>query len=415
MLSAKECAQPLSLLQTTSIVPIGFGTMGAVDVYAHTLADDKTLELFIAVLGSGCNFIDTALIYGDGKAEQLLGEAMKRLGLNRSNLFLSTKGGLYRKNGQFVTNGKAEAIKEHCEASLKRLGTTYIDVYFIHRLDQSTNLTESLSALVNLQKRGLVRFIGLSEVDKEVIYQANQILKSLGSKLDFIQNEYSLMSRDVECDGVLQLCAEYGITLVAYSPIGRGLFSSKNGQYFDELPSNDIRKAVLPRYQPGNIEHNIERLTAIRMIAEAHECTVAQLALAWLLAQACRLKVSIIPIPGTTSLNHFKENMRAKDVFLSVETLDTLDRLYPLNTFNGIRWPSGLIKSELQLSLESTLPGQTEARLPRTSGTVRNNESVSSLMALPRTTTTVITAASSNVSVKSDTNRKNIDMTHLQM
>jgi len=392
---AVEASTPVkaTTLSGRPLKPIGFGTMGAVDVYALTLPGEQTVQLFTEVLRSGCNVIDTALIYGDGRAEAWLGRAIKAAGVKREDLFLCTKGGLFRKNGQFLTNGTEDALSQHCKDSLERLCTNYIDVYYIHRLDEHTDLAESLKALVNLQRKGLVRFIGLSEVTGEIIQKAVAILTRLGSKLNFIQNEYSLMSRDVEVDGTLQACAQHGISFVAYSPIGRGLFSSKDKAFFDTLPSSDIRKAVLPRYQTGQIENNVDRVKTLRSLAEKHECTTTQLALAWLLERGQQLNVQMIPIPGTTSVKHFNENMHAQGVFLTLQDRDLLSQAYPLNVFSGIRWPSGLISSELPAPAPTAQSEQVSSTSPVVSTLYMGNELLASLaptVGMPATTDVAI-------------------------
>ncbi|KAA8474470.1 aryl-alcohol dehydrogenase-like predicted oxidoreductase [Arcticibacter tournemirensis] len=311
------------------VFPIGLGSMGMSEFYGKT--DEKqSIKTLHKALDIGVNFIDTADVYGIGDNEELLRKAYSD---RWNDLVLATKFGFVRdKNNPEVRqlNGSPEYVKSACEASLKRLGREAIDLYYLHRVDPNTPIEETVGAMAELVKEGKVRYIGLSEVSGDTLRRAHKV-----HPITAVQTEYSIWSRDVE-QTTMSVIEELGISLVPYSPLGRG-FLSGTIKDTSELSENDFRHTV-PRFQKEFFESNKTLLSRIEQLADKKNVTPAQLSLAWLLHKG----ENIIPIPGTKHEKYLIENAKAVDVELTQEEMQYLDDTY--NTVAGERYNANGMK-----------------------------------------------------------------------
>jgi aryl-alcohol dehydrogenase-like predicted oxidoreductase len=307
-----------------SVSALGLGCMTLSHAYGNPPDPKTAANVLRRALDLGYNFFDTAAQYGFGANETLLGSVLKD---RRRDIVLASKAGMF-KNAQGVreVDARPDVLKKTCEDALIRLQTDAIDLYYLHRWDRRVPVEDSIGALSNLVREGKVKTIGISEVSAATLRKAHAT-----HPITALQTEYSLWTRDAEI-AVLDACKELNIAFVAFSPLGRG-FLAGGVRYVSVLPPKDIRLAQ-PRFMGENFQRNLKLLDGLMAIARENDCTPAQLALAWLLAQ----REYIIPIPGTTRLDHLEENVGALDIRLSAETIARLNTLINSKTVSGPRY-----------------------------------------------------------------------------
>ena len=322
---------PTRKLGPFEVSAIGLGCMNLSHAYGAPVSAEQGERVLLAALDAGVTLFDTATLYGFGANETLVGKVMKP---HRHKFTLASKCGMQgvdlAGDGKLVRviDGKPATIQKTCEDSLRRLQTDVIDLYYLHRWDKSVPIEDSVGALADMVKKGHIRSIGLSEVSGATLRKAHAV-----HPIAAVQTEYSLWTRNPEI-AVLQACTELGVAFVAFSPVARGFLC---GDLIDinTLDAKDIRRAM-PRFAPENYAANRKLLPDYNALAQDIGCSPAQLALAWLLHKAPH----IIPIPGTTSVDHLLDDLGAVSVSLSVSLIEQLDKLINQHTVQGARYSS---------------------------------------------------------------------------
>jgi len=319
---------PTRSLGPFQVSPIGLGCMNLSHAYGAPPSPEVAAGLLLRALDLGVTHFDTAALYGFGANEELVGRV---LAPHRHRFTLASKCGMTgvaQPDGSKVRviDGRPETIKATCEAALKRLRTDVIDLYYLHRWDKSVPIEDSVGALGELVQAGKIRALGLSEVSAVTLRRAHAV-----HPIAALQTEYSLWTRNPEI-AVLDACRELGTTFVAFSPVARGFLPGtlRDVSGFD---AKDIRRAM-PRFAPANYAENLTLLDGVAEVAREAGCTLAQLALAWLLHRG----EHILPIPGTTSVAHLEENLGALRVSLTPAQMQRLDTLMPPGRVAGARY-----------------------------------------------------------------------------
>ncbi len=304
---------------------MGLGCMGMSQSYGPA-DEQESLDTINLAIDRGITLLDTADMYGGGANEELLAKVLAE---RRNEVTLATKfGNMRNPDGRFLgVNGKPEYVQQACEASLKRLKISTIDLYYLHRVDTNVPIEDTVGAMARLIEQGKVRHLGLSEAGAKTIRRAHATYP-----ITALQSEYSIWTRDLEGE-IFGTCRELGIALVPYSPLGRGILTGKV-KNTGEFGPKDFRR-ISPRFQGENFDKNLQLVERIERVAVEKNCTPAQLALAWVLAQG----PDVVPIPGTKRRAKLEENLKALDVKLSPEDLRRIDEVAPRGAAVGARYP----------------------------------------------------------------------------
>jgi aryl-alcohol dehydrogenase-like predicted oxidoreductase len=304
--------------------------MGMSEFYG-TADEKECVETIHRALDLGVDFLDTSDVYGPYTNEQLVGKAIRG---RRHQVILATKFGLVRTSDPSYrgVNGRPEYVKFACDASLGRLGTDHIDLYYQHRVDPAVPIEDTVGAMAELVKSGKVRFLGLSEAGPQTIRRAYNV-----HPICALQTEYSLWTLDPE-DEILPTVRDLGVGFVAYSPLGRGFLTGRI-RSFEDLAPDDFRRRS-PRFQGENFRKNLELVDRVSQIAKEKGVTPGQLALAWVLTQG----KDIVPIPGTTRPSHLEENTAALDIKLAESDLNALREAMPEGSVSGARYPEQMMR-----------------------------------------------------------------------
>ena len=316
-------------LGALEVSAVGLGCMGMSAVYGVPDEAEATATIHRA-LDLGVDLIDTADMYGAGQNEELVGRALRG---QRDRAVLATKfGNIILPDGTRTVDGSPAHVARACEASLRRLGVEAIDLYYLHRVDPKVPIEDTVGAMARLVQEGKVRFLGLSEAGPATLRRAHAT-----HPITALQSEYSLWTREPEAE-MLDLCAEFGIGFVCYSPLGRGFLTGEikgAGALSDE-----DRRREIPRFLAENIRENLALVEVLRSLAEQEGCSPAQLALAWLL----HTRENVVPLPGTKRRRWLEENVATVDLTLSAGTMAALDAAFPVGAAAGTRYPEAQMK-----------------------------------------------------------------------
>ena len=304
---------------------LGLGCMGMSEFYGAR-DDEQSMATLNHAIDLGITFLDSADTYGLGHNEELIGRLIAERG--REAVTIATKFGIQREEGAYARglNNDPGYLRAACEASLRRLGTDRIDLFYIHRVEPGRPVEEPMGELAKLAGEGKIRHVGLCEVSPATLRRAHAV-----HPISALQSEYSLWTREPE-DGVLEACRELGVGFVPYAPLGRGFLTGAMSSTAG-LADDDFRRAN-PRFAAENIDGNLAIVRAVQRLAAEKSCTPAQLALAWVLAQGD----DIVPIPGTRRIAHLEQNAGALGVEMTADDLDRLDRLVPPGAAHGERY-----------------------------------------------------------------------------
>lgn len=327
-------------LGSLEVSAIGLGCMGMAGVNGmaamYGVVDRaEAIATLHRALELGIDFLDTAEVYGPYLNEELLGEALAD---RRDKAILATKFGFDIVDGKSVgVNSRPEHIRAVCEASLRRLRTDHIDLFYQHRVDPNVPIEDVVGTLAELKREGKIRAIGLSEAGPETIRRAHAT-----HPIDALQSEWSLWERTIETD-IIPLVRELGIGFVPYSPLGRG-FLTGQAKRAEELPDGDYRKND-PRYQGANFDANMQAADAVKAVAAKHGASMAQVALAWLLAQG----PDVVPIPGSKRRVTLEDNAGAAALTLTADDLAALEAAAPVGATQGDRYGSAAMMKMVRL------------------------------------------------------------------
>jgi aryl-alcohol dehydrogenase-like predicted oxidoreductase len=311
--------------QGPKVSALGLGCMsiGIADTYTSSVRDDEAaVALIHRALDLGVTMLDTADVYGNSEVQ--VGRALRG---RRDGVVLATKFGFV---GEARIDGSPKHVREACDASLQRLGVSHIDLYYLHRVDPAVPIEETYGAMADLVRKGKVRHLGLSEASPATVRRAHKI-----HPVAAVQSEYSLWSRDPEA-ALLAVLRELGISLVAYSPLGRGFLAGRF-RTLNDLAPDDWRRGN-PRFQEETFAQNVAVADRVSQLASEKGCTPAQLALAWLL----RRNDNVIPIPGTSSTKRLEENVQAVNVTLTSDEMDRIERVSPKGAAVGERFSAAM-------------------------------------------------------------------------
>jgi aryl-alcohol dehydrogenase-like predicted oxidoreductase len=318
-------------LGSFQVSAIGLGCMNLSHAYGAPPSPEVAEAVLLRALDLGVTHFDTAALYGFGTNETLVGRILSR---HRSRFTLASKCGMTGVAGddgvkRRVIDGRPETLKRTCEEALRRLQTDVIDLYYLHRWDKQVPIEDSIGAMADLVREGKIRSVGLSEVSAATLHRAHAV-----HPVAAVQTEYSLWTRNPEIT-VLDACRELGAAFVAFSPLARGFLAGAltDPAQVDAFDPKDIRRAM-PRFQGSNFVANLRLLDAYHAVARDVGCTPAQLALAWLLHKDAR----ILPIPGTTSVAHLEENMKAAEIILTPEAVARVEAIVNQQTVTGPRY-----------------------------------------------------------------------------
>jgi aryl-alcohol dehydrogenase-like predicted oxidoreductase len=304
----------------------GLGCAGMSSIYGAS-DDEESMATLMRAVELGITFFDTADVYGDGHNERLLGRALAG---RHDEVTIATKFGFrHGKNGVLYVDGRPESIRASCEASLRRLGIETIDLYYPHRIDSAIPIEETVGAMAELVGAGMVRYLGMCEVSSQTLERAVRV-----HPISALESEWSLWTRDIE-ETVRPTTVRLGIGVVPYCPLGRGFLTGTISSP-DALSPDDYRRTT-PRFAKDNMARNTRIITDLRALAAAKNCTVAQLSLAWAMAQGN----DVVPIPGTKRRRYLEENAAASVVELTAEDLARIDAIAPVGAASGDRYPGG--------------------------------------------------------------------------